>query len=55
MARVTTSVARNKRKKKTLKQDQMEKYNELRDKPVLQLTERKPNEKNPLGILNWFE
>ncbi|MBN1457794.1 MAG: type II secretion system protein GspD [Sedimentisphaerales bacterium] len=42
-------------KNKTLKEDQKEKYEELRNKPILKLSDRKPNEKNPLGILNWFE
>jgi len=42
-------------KNKGLKADQKEKNDELKDKPILQLTDRKPNEKNPLGILNWFE
>ena len=42
-------------KDKKPQEDQKEKFDELRNKPVLQLSDRKPNEKNPLGILNWFE
>ena len=34
---------------------QYEKFNELRDNPLLEVPREKPHARNPLGIFNWFE
>ncbi len=38
-----------------LPKDQYDKFNELRDIPILELPQEKPHARNPLGIFNLFE
>jgi general secretion pathway protein D len=38
-----------------LPKEQYEKFNELRDKPLLEVPREKPHARNPLGIFNLFE